>query len=281
MNRQHVFVALVAWRLCQSAVAQTRPTEAIEADREAAEAEVRDLERRARSLDDQSALRREQLQKRIRALYKLSGGGYLRALASTTDVPTLEAREAGLRRLMQRDLDELAAIRDESRQLDEEQGRRGAQIQRSFQLAAEIDRSARNPALDAELARPVDGKVIGAFGAYKDPETGHEFSRRGVELEAKAGLRVRAPAAGTVSWVGEVGGLGHVAVIDLGNGYTTLVGRMRKVGVTQGTQVRARQSIGEAGQSTVYIELAHQTTAIDPAPLLPPLIRQPGIANPQ
>ncbi len=273
MNRHHVLCAVVAWRLCQSASAQPRPSEAIEADRDAAEAEVRDLERRAKSLDEQSGLRREQLQKRIRALYKLSGGGYLRVLAGTADLSTLEAREAGLRRLMQRDLDELAAIRDESRQVDEEHARRAEQLQRSFELAQSANRSLRDPGLDAELHRPVDGKIVGAFGTYKDPETKHEFSRRGVELDAHPGQRVRAPAAGTVSWVGDIAGLGIVVAIDVGNGYVTMVGRLRKASVSTGTHVRSGQLLGEAGQGSVYLELAHQTTAIDPAPLLPPLIR--------
>ncbi len=275
MNR-HVLAAIVAWRLCESAAAQTRPYEAIEADREAAEAEVRDLERRAHSLDDQGTLRREQLQKRVRALYKLSGGGYLRVLAGTTDLQALEAREAGLRRLLQRDLDELESIRDESRQLDHEHARRADRIQHAFALAQAATRSAqKDPHLDVELARPVDGKIIGSFGRYKDADTGHEFSRRGIELDAHAGQRVRTPAAGTVTWVGEIAGLGQVVAIDAGNGFSLVVGRLRKVTVVPGARLSPRQAIGECAQGSLYLELAHQTTAIDPAALLPPLIRNP------
>jgi hypothetical protein len=45
-----------------------RPPEAVDADRVAAEAEVKDLERRARALQDQADERRAEVKRRLRAL---------------------------------------------------------------------------------------------------------------------------------------------------------------------------------------------------------------------
>ncbi|MCA1663090.1 MAG: hypothetical protein LC659_02245, partial [Myxococcales bacterium] len=101
-----------------------RPPEAVDADRVAAEAEVKDLERRAHALSEQAAARRADVKRRLRALYKLSNGGYLRLVAGAASVEELDQRRVALGRVVARDLAELAAVRDEARELDAEQARR-------------------------------------------------------------------------------------------------------------------------------------------------------------
>ena len=67
-----------------------RPPEAIDADRVNAEAEVKDLERRSHALQDQANERRTEVKRRLRALYKLSNGGYLRLVAGAASVEELD-----------------------------------------------------------------------------------------------------------------------------------------------------------------------------------------------
>src|SRR5687768_12509306 len=94
--------------------------EVVEAERRAAAADVRDLERRALALDAQAAERKERLRKRLRAIYKLSSGGYLRLLSSSETAAELQSRTTSLSRLLERDLEELAAVREEARVVDAE-----------------------------------------------------------------------------------------------------------------------------------------------------------------
>src|SRR5205823_14669624 len=166
--------------------------------------EVHDLDRRARALDQQSGERRERLKRRLRALYKLSNGGTLRLLFTSpiADAGQLAARHDGVRRILSRDLDELAAVRDEARQVDAEQARRQDALARAVAIAGELEQLGSPPAPPARrLQRPVPGPILHSFGGYRD--RGVEVARRGAELESQPAQTVRAAQAGRVAWVGD------------------------------------------------------------------------------
>lgn len=248
-----------------------RPAEAVLADRAAAEAEVRDLERRARSLDGQADERRDQLRRRVRALYKLSNGGTLRLLADTTSAADLSRRHDALTRMLARDLGELESVRDESRQVDLEQARRQEILARALELEGQLGSKEPATGLAArvgQLARPVPGAVVRAFGPYR--EHGIEVVRRGAELATQSGQRVLSIAAGRVTWVGEAPGLGHAVALEHADGFMTLTARLRTVAVRVGDEVGASSPLGQAAGATVYLELAQEGTPIDPAPWLRP-----------
>jgi septal ring factor EnvC (AmiA/AmiB activator) len=247
-----------------------RPPEAIVREQNEAEAEVNDLERRARSLDDQTAERDKRLKRRLRALYKLSSGGYLRLLAGAEDPGALAAREAAVARIVKRDLEELSAVRDEARTVDEDHARRAERLAHALQLSTEA-RTAESEAPTGllqqlgKLVRPVPGPVVGSFGMARDPELKELVSRRGVELEARRGEPVRACAAGRVAWIGDVPGLGRGVAVDHGDGYLTLTARLRSTKLTEGDLVSSGATLGEAAGKTLYFELAQGGTPIDPA----------------
>jgi septal ring factor EnvC (AmiA/AmiB activator) len=241
-----------------------RPAEALFADRAAVDAEVHDLERRARSLDQQASERRERLKKRVRALYKLSNGGSLRLLFA--DAGQLAVRHDAVRRILARDLDELAAVRDEARQVDAEQARRQDALARAVAIAEELEQLGSPPLPPARrLLRPVPGPILHSFGGYRDH--GIEVVRRGAELQSQAAETVRAAQAGHVAWVGEAPGIGPSLALEHGDGWVSLYGRVRP-SVTVGAEVSAGAVLGRAVAATLYFELAQDGTPIDPAPFL-------------
>jgi septal ring factor EnvC (AmiA/AmiB activator) len=243
-----------------------RPPEALLADKAAAEAEVHDLERRARALEEQSQERTERLKRRLRAIYKLSNGGSLRILSNAAGAEDFTARNDAIRRVLARDLGELAAVRDEAREVDAEQARRQDAVTRAVELDRQIASQPEPSGLAARLGRltrPVPGPIQRSFGNYK--EKGIEIERRGAEMEAQPGAPVRAVANAKVVWVGEAPGVGMAVGLDHGEGYVTLTGRIRP-SVMVGELVIEGGTIGHAVGSAIYFELAQGGTPIDPAP---------------
>jgi len=126
------------------------------------------------------------------------------------------------------------------------------------------------------LVRPVRGRVVGRFGPYRDKVLRVEAERAGIELAARPGEVVRAVAAGKVVFTGEIPGFGLVAVIDHGDGFLSVTGRLMGLVVAPEAQVAAGGPLGRAAPkteddglgTTVYLELRHGTRPIDPAPLL-------------
>jgi septal ring factor EnvC (AmiA/AmiB activator) len=243
-----------------------RPPPALLADRAAAEAEVHDLERRARSLGEQAGERKERLKLRLRALYKLSNGGSLRLLF--TDAALAATRHEAIRRILARDLEELAAIREEALQVDAEQARRQDAMGRALDLDRQIASTpASEPtglaAQQGHLRRPVPGPILRSFGSYR--ESGVELARRGAELQSSPGQAVRSVAAARVAWVGEAPGVGPAVALDHGDGYVTLYGRLRP-SVSAGELVSEGAVLGHALGTSLFFELAQEGTPLDPAP---------------
>lgn len=128
------------------------------------------------------------------------------------------------------------------------------------------------------LVRPVQGKVAGRYGDYKDPVLAVPMHRNGVELEAAANDAVRAIAPGRVAFVGALPGFERVVVVDHGGGYLSLTARLLTVSVEEGQDLEAGASLGRVGPkaiddglgTTAYVELRHGQRPIDPTPYLAP-----------
>jgi len=249
-----------------------RPPEVEEAERQAALAEMRDLERRAIALEAQATERNARLKKRLRALYKLSSGGYLRLLSGADSAQEMSARMTGVSRVLERDLGELAALREEARRVDAEHARG------SERMAAEIadgDAALSSPddapgglyLQKGKLARPVAGPLVGRFGVQQDHRSAPplEWSRRGIELRAQPREPVRAVARGRVRLGTERPGYGYLVAVDHGDGWITVTARLGKPRLAAGDPVTQGAILGDAASPTVYFELAHGRTAIDPA----------------
>jgi murein DD-endopeptidase MepM/ murein hydrolase activator NlpD len=243
-----------------------RPPEALDAEVRAQAAELDYLVRKVDALSSSLVERRTHLRQRLREMYKLSQGGYLRLLLGADSPVELFSRRDAARRILQRDLDELAAVREELAELGglREQLRDGER--RAKELAEEArDSVPTDLARKDALYRPVGGAVVEGFGPYLDAETGIELSRDGVELAARAGEPVRAPADGEVRSVGELPGLGLTIVIYHGGGWATLLGRLGSTGVSVGQSVGAGERLAEAAGPTLHFELSQGGAWLDPA----------------
>lgn len=285
--RVAIFVAAAA---APASAAVSRPVDALKAERVAADLEVRDLERRMRSLDEQSKKRRETIRARVRALYKLSSGGYLRLLLGAEDAADLSARHAAVKRILARDFAELEALRDEAKLLVADQARHAEAVARAAALDGQLAssdgrREVRGfAARRGTLLRPVPGVIASSFGTYKEPAArdpdGHarpgatiELVRRGVEMRTTVGHLVYCVAPGTVRHAGELPGLGLGVIVDHGDGWMSVVGRLRNVRVAPGDRVHEGTRLGEAKGVLLYFELAHEGTPVNPMPWMrPPLL---------
>jgi len=171
--------------------------------------------------------------------------------------------------------------RSKRRDLVEEHGIRGAEERKLFfSLRREHNRVRQGESGRAlpvvSLHRPTGGSVVGGFGDYEDRILRLPMHRNGIELSASRGERVYAVGDGVVSLVGALPGYDDIVVIDHGDGYVSLLGRLMDVRVQEGEPVEEGALIGRAAPKTVedglgrtvYLELRHGDRPIDPAPLL-------------
>lgn len=175
----------------------------------------------------------------------------------------------------------LEEARSRRRDLVEEHGIRGVEERKLFfSLRREHQRVRQGestPVLPVvSLHRPTRGSVVGDFGDYEDRILRLPMHRNGIELSASRGESVHAVGDGVVSLVGALPGYDEIVVVDHGDGYVSLLGRLMDVRVQEGEQVEEGSRIGRAAPKTVedglgrtvYLELRHGDRPIDPAPLL-------------
>jgi murein DD-endopeptidase MepM/ murein hydrolase activator NlpD len=110
---------------------------------------------------------------------------------------------------------------------------------------------------------------------HRDPFTGGEVFHRGVDLAAKSGTPVVAPADGVVLVATDTyepsQAAGTVVIIDHGNGLTTFHAHLEDTAVVEGQNVTQGQTIatvGSTGKSTgphLHFEVRRDGEAVDPA----------------
>ena len=120
--------------------------------------------------------------------------------------------------------------------------------------------------------RPVStGYISSGFGQRVDPFTGGGEFHEGIDFAAPEGTRIRAVAAGIVTWAGQRGGYGNMVQIDHGNGYATRYGHAYKVLVHVGETVQRGDVlalVGDTGRSTgphVHFEVLKNGHEVNPA----------------
>lgn len=129
--------------------------------------------------------------------------------------------------------------------------------------------------LGAEIhpeGRPVStGYISSGFGERVDPFTGGGEFHEGIDFAAPEGTRIRAVAAGIVTWAGARGGYGNMVQVDHGNGYATRYGHAYKVLVHVGETVNRGDVlalVGDTGRSTgphVHFEVLKNGHEVNPA----------------
>ena len=116
----------------------------------------------------------------------------------------------------------------------------------------------------------LSGLVTSAFGYRKHPVKGRVRHHNGIDLAAKLGTPVFAPADGHVIFAGVKNGYGNVVEIDHGNGYTSLLAHHSRLLVKAGDLVTAATQIALAGRTGVatgvhvHVEIRRDGRLINP-----------------
>ena len=96
---------------------------------------------------------------------------------------------------------------------------------------------------------PTVGVLTDGFGTRNDPFTGRRAFHRGLDISARRGTPVRAPADGVVVFAGRNGGLGKTVRISHGFGFTTVYGHLNEISVELGDEIRRGDQIGAVGNT--------------------------------
>jgi murein DD-endopeptidase MepM/ murein hydrolase activator NlpD len=100
---------------------------------------------------------------------------------------------------------------------------------------------------------PAKGWLTSRFGARVSPFTGRSQHHSGIDIAARRGTNIIAPAHGRVHFVGRKGPLGNTLVLDHGFGVRTFYGHTDEIHVKPGEEVERGQliaAIGSTGRST-------------------------------
>jgi len=144
-------------------------------------------------------------------------------------------------------------------------------------LLQQLEREAAKRKTEGRLAQakgrlpwPYDGAVVGLFGRQRHSQYNTDIFRRGIEIKAHEGDSVKAVHQGVVAYADWFKGYGLVVVLDHGDHYYTLYAHLGRVDVKVGEAVSRGQVIGVVGETglsdeqTLYFELRHHGTPLDP-----------------
>lgn len=139
--------------------------------------------------------------------------------------------------------------------------------------------------LKGKLPMPLESWVLVAdFGKAPSKQVGIETFKKGILLKAIKGSEVRSIAPGKVAFSGRMPLLGHVVVLEHGERYYSLYGKLDLAKVPVGKFVREGDVVGEIGvaqgewrsesgksetnSGELYLEIRQGGKAVDPKPYL-------------
>ncbi len=103
------------------------------------------------------------------------------------------------------------------------------------------------PATADAWSWPVDGQLLRPFAFGSNPYAGGQH--RGIDVGAPVGAVVRAPVAGTVSFVGSVPNGGRAVTIRTADGLAVTLLQLGGVAVARGADVAEGERVGSVGES--------------------------------
>jgi hypothetical protein len=109
-------------------------------------------------------------------------------------------------------------------------------------------RDARDPLTALRLHWPVRGPINSGFGTRRSSGTRGDV-HAGVDIGARAGTPVRAPASAIVAFAGWQNGYGRTIILEHGPGVQSLYGHLAKFVVKRGQRVEQGATIGLTGNS--------------------------------
>lgn len=117
---------------------------------------------------------------------------------------------------------------------------------------------------------PVRGWVTSHFGYRIDPFSGRRLLHRGMDVAARTGTPIIAPAEGVVSFSGPYGGYGNTVIVFHGYGISTLYAHAEDLLVRTGQRVNRGDvlaTVGSTGRSTgahLHYEVRVNGIQVDP-----------------
>jgi len=96
---------------------------------------------------------------------------------------------------------------------------------------------------------PVVGLITDGYGRRKDPFTKRLAHHRGLDISARRGTPILAPADGVVVFAGRNGGLGRTVRMSHDFGFTTVYGHLDKITVEPGDEIHRGEEIGLLGNT--------------------------------
>jgi len=145
---------------------------------------------------------------------------------------------------------------------------------RELQQSLQAEKEAHRAMTKGEFARfqgklnwPIEGaSILSHFGRQLDSSSGLQVFRKGIELKTIPGGEVRSVFAGKVAFAGQMPGYGKLVIVDHGDQYYSLLGRLGDVVLKAGDAVATGTRIGKAdvNSQSVYFEIRSRTVAVDP-----------------
>lgn len=140
-------------------------------------------------------------------------------------------------------------------------------------------------AADWQMIWPVEGRISGLFGRRRvfngEPRKPHG----GIDIAAKTGTVIMAPAAGKVTDTGNYFFNGKTIFIDHGQGLISVFCHLDNIGVQTGDTVKQGEKIGTVGATGrvtgahLHLGISLNGTMIEPRLLMPDLPGQPPLAK--
>lgn len=134
-------------------------------------------------------------------------------------------------------------------------------------------KTAKFEELQGKLPWPADGKIKVGFGRWKHPDLGTDYDSQGLEIKVGKDRPVRAVCPGKVVFANNFKGYGKLMIVDHGESYYTLYARASVLKKQVGDRVDKGDLLalsGYAGDDTLYFEIRHGGTPLDPMTWLTP-----------
>lgn len=120
------------------------------------------------------------------------------------------------------------------------------------------------------LRWPINGNIAGYFGKQKHPKFNTFIVRKGIDIAAREGDKIKAVFSGKVVYADWFKGYGMLIILDHDEGYYTVYGNASRLLVSSGDYVAKDHVIAEAGdtgisrEGNLYFEIRYKGEPQDP-----------------
>jgi len=116
------------------------------------------------------------------------------------------------------------------------------------------------------LPWPLQGKVVDTYGQHKDPSSGLNIFKKGIEiLTMSDDASVVAVLDRKVQYAGEIPGKGKVLIVEHPHSIYSIYGGLKTLSRKAGDEVKSSETIGHMeSEKPLYFEIRARNVAIDP-----------------